>query len=159
MHLAQVLLRAFNQHQSNVALIEVDREKIGRTLTYSEVMQQALALAGALQQLGITAGNKVAICMQNQSRWLIAATAGFLVGAVIIPIDYKATLTEKITLLNLAQAELLFIDNAIANDLVMQNPAIFSITKVIQTSIAQDHPSIDEMIAKEIVFNTVMKFP
>lgn len=97
--LGELLRDALLQYKTETALIECDRKKVTRELTYLEVKQQGERLAHRLQEAGVEAGTRVAIVMSNQSKWLIAAYAALFRGAVLVPIDYKLTGEEQATLL------------------------------------------------------------
>jgi len=84
---------------AEVCLIEADRERERGRLTYREFGEAALKLAAALQESGFAAGDRAAILMTNQSKWLISAYAVFYCGGVLVPLDYKLTPPEQMALL------------------------------------------------------------
>jgi long-chain acyl-CoA synthetase len=90
---------ALDQFASEVCLIESDREREKERLTYRDFQQRAHPLARALQDSGFKAGDRAAIIMTNQSKWLISAYAIFYAGGVLVPLDYKLTSTEHWQLL------------------------------------------------------------
>ena len=90
---------ALDQFAAEVCLIESDREREKERLTYREFKQRAHPLAKALQDTGFNAGDRVAIIMTNQSKWLISAYAIFSCGGVLVPLDYKLTPEEQWQLL------------------------------------------------------------
>ena len=97
--LGELLYDALLQWKSEVALIEVNRREETRRLRYLDVLREAKRVARYLEDEGVGAGDHVAICMSNQSRWLISATAAFFRGAVIVPIDYKLSSEEQLALM------------------------------------------------------------
>lgn len=98
-HLGEVLHDALVMYKSEIALIEVKRKREARRLTYLDLRHEAMRLANTLSSWGVAPGSRVAVCMSNQSRWLVAATAAFHCGAVVVPIDHKLTGAEQSALL------------------------------------------------------------
>ena len=70
----------------------------------------ALPLARALQDAEFSAGDRAAIIMTNQSKWLISAYAIFHAGGVLVPLDYKLTAPEHLQLLAHCKAKFLMIE-------------------------------------------------
>lgn len=58
-----------------------------RRWTYAQVDSQASALAAALGELGIGAGDRVAINLPNCAEWVVALLAGAKLGAVVVPLN------------------------------------------------------------------------
>ncbi len=58
-----------------------------RRLSYEQVDADATALAGAFRDLGIEAGDRVAVDLPNQPEWVIAMIAAAKVGAVLVPLN------------------------------------------------------------------------
>lgn len=92
---------------AEICLIEADRERENHRLTYREFRDRAMPVAAALQSAGFAAGDRAAIIMTNQSRWLIAAYAIFYSGGVVVPLDYKLTADEHWHLLKHSNAGVL----------------------------------------------------
>jgi len=85
-------------HKHNVALIEADRHRENVRYTYRELREQAERFAAVIQGHDFGPDHRLAILLQNQSRWLISAVGGFWAGAVIMPLDYKLTAAEQLAL-------------------------------------------------------------
>ena len=90
---------ALDTFADEVCLIEADREREKERLTYSEFQRRAHPLARMLQDSDFAAGDRAAIIMTNQSKWLISAYAIFFCGGVLVPLDYKLTPDEQWQLL------------------------------------------------------------
>lgn len=60
---------------------------LGRALTYAELHQQALSLAGWLVASGVKAGDRVALFMQNCPQFLVAFYGVQAAGAVVVPVN------------------------------------------------------------------------
>ncbi len=86
-------------HKHNVALIEADRHRENARYTYRELQLAAERVTSLLHERDVGPDGRVAILMQNQSRWLITALGGFWAGAVLMPLDYKLTAKEQLALL------------------------------------------------------------
>ncbi len=86
-------------YKDNVALVEADRHRENVRYTYRELREQAERFAAVVQAADVGPDHRIAILMQNQSKWLISATGGFWAGAVLIPLDYKLTAPEQLALL------------------------------------------------------------
>src|ERR1700757_2033795 len=90
---------AVERWPEETCLIEADRERERCRLTYREFRDAALPLAAKLQESGFAAGDRAAILMTNQSKWLISAYAIFHAGGVLVPLDYKLSPPEQLALL------------------------------------------------------------
>lgn len=97
-------------HKTNVALIEVDRHRENARYTYRELEAEANRFAALIQGEGFAAGDRCAIIMQNQSKWLLSATGAMWSGAVLIPLDYKLTAPEQMALLAHAKPRVLVVE-------------------------------------------------
>jgi long-chain acyl-CoA synthetase len=98
---------ALDQFAEETCLIESDRGREKERLTYREFKERAHPLAKALQDAGFQAGDRAAIIMTNQSKWLISAYAIFYCGGVLVPLDYKLTPDEQWQLLQHSDARVL----------------------------------------------------
>ena len=85
-------------HKTNVALIEADRHRENGRWTYRDLRREAERLGALLQAHGFAAGDRCAILMQNQSKWIFTALGAFWSGAVLVPVDYKLTAREQLAL-------------------------------------------------------------
>ncbi len=93
--LGELLRDALLQFKTETALVEVDRKREVARYTYLEVKRAAEPLARRFQDLGVGAGTRVAICMSNQSKYLLSAYAALFRGAVLVPVDYKLSAAEQ----------------------------------------------------------------
>jgi len=108
--LGEALGEALDKRQTQVALIEADRERENCRLTYSDFKRSALTIAHALQRAGFQEADRAAIIMANQSKWLIAAYAVFYCGGILVPVDYKLTASEHLPLLAHAKVKVLIVE-------------------------------------------------
>ncbi len=105
--LGAALRDALERWPEETCLIEADRDRERCRLTYGQFKQAALPLASALERSGFAAGDRAAIIMTNQSKWLISAYAVFHSGGVLVPLDYKLTAPEQLQLLAHSKARVL----------------------------------------------------
>ena len=105
--LGAALRAALERWPGETCLIEADRDRENCRLTYSQFKEAALPLARFLQDSGFAPGDRAAMIMTNQSRWLISAYAVFYCGGVLVPLDYKLTADEHLQLLAHSQARVL----------------------------------------------------
>jgi long-chain acyl-CoA synthetase len=108
--LGAALRDALERWPNEICLIESDRDKEKTRLTYSDFKDMARPLARALQDAEFAAGNRVAIIMTNQSKWLVSAYAAFYAGGVLVPLDYKLTAAEHLQLLAHCQAQVVVVE-------------------------------------------------
>lgn len=108
--LGAALAAAIERWPDEVCLIEADRERERSRLTYRQFSEAALPLAAALQESGFAAGDRAAIIMTNQPKWLISAYAVFGSGGVLVPLDYKLSPAEHLALLDHSQARFLIVE-------------------------------------------------
>ena len=108
--LGAALRDAFDRWPNETCLIESDRNKEKTRLTYSDFKEVSLTLARALQDATFKPGDRAAMIMTNQSKWLISAYSVFFCGGVLVPLDYKLTAVEHLQLLAHCQAKFLVIE-------------------------------------------------
>jgi acyl-CoA synthetase (AMP-forming)/AMP-acid ligase II len=85
--LGAALRDALGRFANETCLIESDRERERTRLTYSDFKEMALPLARAFEDEESRPGDRSAIIMTNQSKWLISAYAIFHCGGVLVPLD------------------------------------------------------------------------
>jgi long-chain acyl-CoA synthetase len=108
--LGAALRDALDRWPNEVCLIEADRDREKTRLTYSDFKDVASRLARALEDAEFNSGDRAAIIMTNQSKWLISAYAVFYRGGVLVPLDYKLTAAEHLQLLAHSKAKFLIVE-------------------------------------------------
>jgi len=108
--LGAALRDALERWPNETCLIEADRDREKMRLTYSDFKEMARPLCRALEDSAFKAGDRAAIIMTNQSKWLISAYSIFFCGGVLIPLDYKLTAVEHLQLLAHSKARFLVIE-------------------------------------------------
>ena len=125
--LGAALSGAMERWPDEVCLIETDREHERCRFTYREFRDAALRLAAGLQKDGFASGDRAAILMSNQSKWLISAYAVFYCGGVLVPLDYKLTPAEHLALVTHSKSRVLIVEYPIWRALRQSD---FSATRV-----------------------------
>jgi long-chain acyl-CoA synthetase len=108
--LGAALRDALDRFANETCLIESDRERERTRLTYSDFKELALPLARALEDEDFAPGDRAAIIMTNQSKWLVSAYAISHCGGVLVPLDYKLSASEHLKLLAHSKAKFLIIE-------------------------------------------------
>ena len=108
--LGAALRDALERWPNETCLIEADRDREKVRLTYSDFKEMARPLCRALEDAEFAAGDRAAIIMTNQSKWLISAYSVFFVGGVLVPLDYKLTAAEHVQLLAHSKARFLVVE-------------------------------------------------
>jgi long-chain acyl-CoA synthetase len=108
--LGAALRDALERWTNETCLIEADRDREKMRLTYSDFKEMARPLCRALEDSAFKAGDRAAIIMTNQSKWLISAYSVFFCGGVLVPLDYKLTAAEHLQLLAHSKARFLVVE-------------------------------------------------
>src|SRR5260370_1980904 len=108
--LGAALKDALERWPNETCLIEADRDREKVRLTYSDFREMARPLCRALEDADFKAGDRAAIIMTNQSKWLISAYSIFFSGGVLVPLDYKLTAAEHLQLLAHSKAPFLVVE-------------------------------------------------
>src|ERR1700693_1856682 len=108
--LGAALRDALGHWPEEVCLIEADRDHERSRLTYRQFGEAAEPVAACLEESGFASGDRAAIIMTNQPKWLISAYAVFFAGGVLVPVDYKLSAGEHLQLLAHSKAQILFVE-------------------------------------------------
>jgi long-chain acyl-CoA synthetase len=108
--LGAALRDALERWPNETCLIEADRDREKVRLTYSDFRETARPLCRALEDAEFAPGDRAAIIMTNQSKWLISAYSIFFCGGVLVPLDYKLTAAEHLQLLGHSKARFLVVE-------------------------------------------------
>src|SRR6202046_3214581 len=119
--LGAALRDALDRYAAETCLIEADREREKAKLTYSDFKELSLPLARALEDADFDAGDRAAILLTNQSKWLISAYAIFYSGGGLFPLDYKLTPAEQLQLMEHSKAKVLVVEYHLWRA-IMQSP-------------------------------------
>ncbi|MBI6547029.1 MAG: long-chain fatty acid--CoA ligase [Cyanobacteria bacterium NC_groundwater_1444_Ag_S-0.65um_54_12] len=89
------------------------------SITYREFDERVEQLAAALLELGIGAGERIAILAENCPQWLIVDQAALSLGAIVVPIYSTLTAEQIRYLLNDAGAKVIFCSDAMQSQKVI----------------------------------------
>lgn len=79
----------------------------GQTTSYGALQDQVGRTAGALRSLGVRAGDRVAVLQTNTPEAIVAMYAAATIGAIFVPLNYRARVAELAYMLGLAKPQLL----------------------------------------------------
>jgi len=99
----QVLDRIADQFSEHDALVTPDRR-----LTYAQLRDEVRRAAAAMIELGVAAGDRVAIWSPNTWHWVVACLATTYAGGVLVPLNTRYTASEATDILARTDAPLLF---------------------------------------------------
>lgn len=108
--IGEALRDAVLTYKSNVALIEANRKRENGRWTFHQLRLEAERVTALLQDHGVEEGQRCAIIMSNQARWIMSGMGILWAGAVLVPIDYKLTAKEQMALLRHCQPKILITD-------------------------------------------------
>lgn len=97
-----VLDRIAVQLSDHDALVTTDK-----SLTYGQLRDEVRQAAAAIIDLGVVAGDRVAIWSPNTWHWVVAALATHYAGAVVVPLNTRYTASEAADILARTEAPLL----------------------------------------------------
>jgi fatty-acyl-CoA synthase len=116
----------------------------GQPLTFSQLRQQALALAGWLQQEGVGKGDRVLLFMQNCPQFVVAFYAVQRADAVVVPVNPMNRADEFVHYITDAQARVALTTADLAHVVEQANGQVdpgLRLTRVLATRLAEAMPS------------------
>ncbi|OBF97836.1 fatty acid--CoA ligase [Mycobacterium sp. 852002-51152_SCH6134967] len=99
----QVLDHIADRFADHPALLTEDR-----TFTFAQLRDEVRRAAAAMIDLGINAGDRVAIWSPNTWHWVVACLATHYAGGVVVPLNTRYTASEATDILSRTGAPLLF---------------------------------------------------
>jgi long-chain acyl-CoA synthetase len=129
--LGEALRDALLTFKTNTALIEVDRHRETERVTFSELRKRAEQFAAQLAGQGFAAGDRCALLMSNQSKWIVGGLGALWAGAVLVPLDYKLTPEEQLALLAHARPKVLFTEYPVWRLLLKLDLSVLERTRII----------------------------
>jgi acyl-CoA synthetase (AMP-forming)/AMP-acid ligase II len=108
----QVLDGIADQFSDHYALVAArgasDPAGVDRRLTFAELRDEVRKAAAALIDLGVNAGDRIAIWSPNTWHWVVACLATTYAGGVLVPLNTRYTASEATDILARTDAPLLF---------------------------------------------------
>lgn len=139
-NLAQIVLDMADRYPQHTALLYRDT-----TYTYAELADELERLAGALEQLGLRAGDRVALLLYNTPAFVLGYFALLSLGVTVIPLNTRLTAPEISTILNDAQARLLMTSVEFAE--VVSRVQVSSLKGIlVDTELLDDDATLDRLL-------------
>ncbi len=104
MVITQSLVTQVKNQPDKIAILDGEKR-----YTYSQFGERAAKLAGALKQAGVVKGDRVALLMLNDSRYLELLYGITLLGAIAVPLNVRLSPHEVSFILRDAEAKILFL--------------------------------------------------
>jgi acyl-CoA synthetase (AMP-forming)/AMP-acid ligase II len=141
-----VLDRIGDEFSNHPALVTDDRE-----LTYSELKTEVRRAAAAMIELGVNAGDRVAIWSPNTWHWVVACLATHYAGAVVVPLNTRYTATEATDILSRTSAPLLIgMGQFLGSDRTteLDRAALPALRHIVRVPIETNDGTWDEFVAR-----------
>jgi len=141
-----VLDRVTAEFSDHEALVTDDR-----TFTYAELGAEVRRVAAAIVDLGVDAGDRVAIWSPNTWHWVVACLATQYAGAVVVPLNTRYTASEATDILARTAAPLLIgMGRFLGADRTaeLDRAALPALRQVIRIPIEADDGTWDEFVAR-----------
>ena len=82
--------------------------------TYAQLWSRVCRLGSGLAELGLVPGDRIALLMQNSSRYLEIYQAAALMGMAVVPLNFRFTASEIEYVVNHSGARALLFDDSFA---------------------------------------------
>lgn len=103
MNLANLVLSAAAEHPDSTAIVAD-----GRSLTYSEFVQEGTRVSAALEDMGVTVGDRVMLFAENCLEYLVIYHAVVRLGAIFTPVHASFQVNELEYVLDNARPAVIF---------------------------------------------------
>ncbi|TFV59966.1 fatty acid--CoA ligase family protein [Mycobacterium sp. PS03-16] len=141
-----VLDRIAQHHGDHEALVTLDRR-----LTYTQLRDEVRRAAAAMIDLGITAGDRVAIWSPNTWHWVVACLATHYAGGVVVPLNTRYTAFEATDILARTEARLLIASGAFLGAdkaASIDRDALPSLRHVVRVPVEKADGTWDEFVSR-----------
>lgn len=135
--LGDALRDAMVAFKPNDALLEADRHRDQAQYTYRELRTEAERIAARLQARDFAAGDRCAVLMSNQSKWVVSGVGAMWAGAALVPLDYKLTPEEQIALIAHAHPKALVVEYPVWREIVEVDAKLLDTLHVLVTEAPQ----------------------
>ncbi|MDT5105187.1 MAG: HIP---CoA ligase, partial [Mycobacterium sp.] len=142
----QVLDQIADRYADRDALVTEDRG-----LTFAQLRTEVRQAAAAMIDLGVNAGDRVAIWSPNTWHWVVACLATHCAGAIVVPLNTRYTASEAADILARTEARMLFgMGEFLGTDRVGQldRDALPALRHVVRVPIETDDGTWDEFVAQ-----------
>jgi len=105
MNIAALVLRHGRMRPQSEAIRDGER-----SITYGELTQLVLRTASYLKNLGLTPRDRVGICLKDSADFIVALLGTTVLGAVAVPLDWRARPAENGQLIKPADVKLVLVE-------------------------------------------------
>jgi len=120
----------------------------GTRLTYGALWGNVQRLANALTGLGVGRGDRVAVLQTNSHRYVEAYYATAAVGAVFVPLNYRAKQPELEHMVTAARARVLLVGDRYVEAVNDLRPALATVSTLVSMETPQDGMQhLDDLLA------------
>lgn len=151
MYLTQPLHRSVQQAPESISTICGDR-----MCTHAETLERVSCLAGAIRNLGVGSGDRVAILALNSDRYFQLLSAVPWADAVVVPVNIRWSVKEIAYSLNETGTRLIFVDDAFAHMVPQLKEASPQLTAFVHCG---DGPTPDGMLSYEALISETEPIP
>jgi len=151
----QVLDEIADRFSDHDALVTTTAEPSGTTqdrrLTFAQLRTEVRRAAAAMIDLGVKAGDRVAIWSPNTWHWVVACLATHHAGAVVVPLNTRYTASEASDILSRTEAPLLIaVGEFLGADRVadLDRAALPALRHVVRVPVDSDDGTWDEFMAR-----------
>jgi acyl-CoA synthetase (AMP-forming)/AMP-acid ligase II len=117
-------------------------------ITYMDMAMRVNRLANALLVRGVRQGTKVAVMALNSPQYVEAYYASAKIGAVFVPLNYRAKREETVHMLNNSEASLLFVGERYVDLMKSLQPEIPGVKDLVCIEgRVEGMPSYDDLLA------------
>ncbi len=124
---------------------------LDRRFTYADLRAEVRTAAAAMIDLGINAGDRVAIWSPNTWHWVVACLATHCAGAVVVPLNTRYTASEATDILARTNAPLLIgMGKFLGADKTaeLDRTALPDLRHIVRVPIEMDDGTWDEFVAR-----------
>ncbi|MCA9398611.1 MAG: AMP-binding protein, partial [Candidatus Omnitrophica bacterium] len=141
MNIRELLKQAAQKYAQKPALIFK-----GAEVSFKELRDRSLALAGGLSQAGLGKGDKIAFYLPNCLEYAYSYFACFSLGATGIPLDYMLKEEELVSCLTHSEAKYFIVKTKKDLDLEKLQKQVPSLEKIITIDKDSGYPSLAALI-------------
>ncbi|BBY86431.1 3-((3aS,4S,7aS)-7a-methyl-1,5-dioxo-octahydro-1H-inden-4-yl)propanoate--CoA ligase FadD3 [Mycolicibacterium tokaiense] len=137
------IARELPEHQ---ALVTAEK-----TLTYAQLRAEVRRAAAAMIDLGVAAGDRVAIWSPNTWHWVVACLATHYAGAIVVPLNTRYTAGEATDILARTQAPLLIaMGTFLGTDRVadLDRAALPALRHIVRVPLDTDDGTWDQFVSR-----------
>ncbi|ANW62669.1 fatty acid--CoA ligase [Mycobacterium sp. djl-10] len=137
------IARELPEHQ---ALVTAEK-----TLTYAQLRAEVRRAAAAMIDLGVAAGDRVAIWSPNTWHWVVACLATHYAGAIVVPLNTRYTAGEATDILARTRAPLLIaMGTFLGTDRVadLDRAALPALRHIVRVPLDTDDGTWDEFVSR-----------